>query len=109
MPAVSPAITSQHHHDIACVVAWSPQPVTLVVADGLGQPIFWAKIVDCTGFSIIVGKDGGAGALLRRQAVVDPGHFSHQRLPAKLVCKVLRQMPGRLVFGFGWLPPDGLL
>src|SRR5438270_5899399 len=97
MLTVAPTITPKNNHCAAVIVERSPNPVAVVFADGLRQPITWAVKIHCRCLAPAIGKDGSAGALFRRQAVVNLCHFFHHLLPAKLIGIPLRQRAVLLV------------
>src|SRR2546423_5297789 len=86
--AVATSAAAQHDHDVPGVIARTPIPVSLVIADGLGQGVLRAEIIDGARLAITVGKDGGTRALLRWQSVIDAHDFADHFFPAELICKV---------------------
>src|ERR1700720_2091494 len=91
MLAVAPAITVQNDNGAAVVVARAPHPIAVVSADSLGQTGSRSVKIHRRRIAPAVGKDGSAGTLFRRKAVVNLRDLLHHLLPAKLVGKPLRQ------------------
>src|SRR5437868_13026096 len=92
------AAAAQNNHGAPVIIARSPNPITVVFADGLRQSIARAVIIHCRRLAPAVGKNSRAGALFRWKAVVDPRDLLHHLLPAKLVGIPLRQRPVLLMF-----------
>ena len=109
MFAVASAIAAEHDHAFAGVIARSPKPIALVVADRFRQPVFFPEEIDRARLPVTVGKDRRLRALLRRKLVVDARNFLRHFLPAKFIGEMLRQRPGRLVLGLRRLEADRLL
>ncbi len=73
----------------------------MVPADSGRQAVFRAEEIDCTGLPVILAKDRGPGANLRRQAVVDARDRGRHLLPAELVGIDLRQWSQLVGFNRG--------
>src|SRR5260370_5908294 len=59
------------HDRFASVIAWTPEAVLIVAADGLGEGVAVSKIVNGAGFALVVRDYGGARAFHRGLAVVN--------------------------------------
>src|SRR5258708_3833825 len=76
-----------HNHALAREATRAPQKIALVSTDGgaFGNAELRTKKIDGPSLSVILSKDGGFGAHIRRQAVVCPGNRSRHLFPAKLI------------------------
>src|SRR4029077_1810652 len=76
MFAIPRAVATKNNHGAAIVIARAPEPVTLMIANGLGQTETRSEEIDRPGLTITVGKDGRAGALVRGKFVVNSSGFA---------------------------------
>src|SRR5687767_9388172 len=89
--AIAGAIAAKHNHTFAGVVPRPPEPVALMIADRLGQPVFFSEEIDCPRLPVTIGEDRGRRALFWRKLVVNARDLPHHLLPAKFIGKMLRQ------------------
>src|SRR5579864_344559 len=99
------AAAAQNNHCVSVVLSRSPNPVAILFANGLRQPISRSVEIYCRCLSPAVGKDGSPSAFFRRQAVVNLSDLLHHLLPAELVGKPLRQRTILLMLDFRRLQP----
>src|SRR5438105_14988224 len=109
MFAVSSPVASENDHAFAGVIARTPKPIALMVADRFGQAVLLAKEIDRAGLAITVGEDRGLRALVGRKRVVDAPNFARHFLPAEFIGEMLRQGTSRLVLGLQRLETERLL
>src|SRR5437588_1400984 len=109
MFAVSSPVASENDYAFAGVIARTPEPVALMVADRFGQAVLLAKEIDRAGLAITVGEDCRLRALLGGKRVVNPADFARHFLPAEFIGEMLRQRSGGLVLRFWRLEPERLL
>src|SRR5690348_11287965 len=89
MLAVAAAVTAQDDHRASVIVTRAPQPVTVVLADGLGQSVSRTIKINRRRFTPAIRKDGCPRSLFRRKAVVNLGDLLHHLLPSKFIGKPL--------------------
>src|SRR5438105_2994998 len=109
MFAVSSPVAAENDHAFAGVIARTPKPIALMVADRFGQAVLLAKEIDRAGLAITISEDRRLRALLRRKRVVNPADFARHFLPAEFIREMLRQRSGRLVLRFRRLEPERFL
>src|SRR5207302_4391069 len=105
MFAVSSPVAAENDHAFAGVIARTPKPMSVMVADRFGQAVLLAKEINRAGLAITVGEDRGLRALVGRERVVNPADFARHFLPAEFIREMLRQRSGRLVLRFRRLDP----
>src|SRR5205085_11994631 len=106
MFAVSSPVASENDHAFAGVIARTPKPIALMVADCFGQAVLLSKEIDRAGLAVAIREDCRLGALLGRERVVNPADFASHFLPAEFIGEMLRQRSGRLVLRFRRLEPE---
>src|SRR5205085_6780812 len=109
MFAVSSPVASENDHAFAGVIARTPKPIALMVADRFGQAVPLAKEIDRAGLAITISEDRDLRALVGRKRVVNPADFARHFLPAEFIREMLRQRSGRLVLRFRRLEPESFL
>src|SRR6266496_1277184 len=87
--AVAFAVAAQDNDYLPSVVARSPVPVVLVIADCFGQSILWSKVVYGACLPVAIREDCRPRPLIGRQLVIDFGDRAGHILPTKLISKVL--------------------
>src|SRR3954469_11947 len=97
MLAVPFPVAAQDDHAFASVIARTPEPVALVIADRFRQSVLLAEEIDRTRLAVAVGEDRGLDALLGRQRVVDAADFARHFLPAEFIREMLGQRTSQLV------------
>src|SRR5438270_12957500 len=109
MFAVASPVASENNHAFAGIIARTPKPIALMVADRFGQAVLLAKKIDRAGLAITISEDRRLRALLRRKRVVNPAELARHFLPAEFIGEMLRQWSGRLVLRFRRLKPERFL
>src|SRR5438876_76459 len=89
--AVAGAVAAENDDAFAGVIARTPKPIVLVIADRLRQPIFPAEEIDRARLAVTVGEDRRLRALFRRKRVINSDDFPRHFLPAELIGEMLRQ------------------
>src|SRR5262249_7493230 len=109
MFAVTASVAAENNHDCSVVIARTPNPVGLMIANRFRQTEPRPEVIDRARFAEVVRENGGARLFFGRKRFVDArclfGHFA----PAKLVREILRERSGALVFGFWRLETELLL
>src|ERR1051326_6571058 len=98
MFTITAAGAPKNDHTLSIEISRAPQPISLVVADRLRQTEARPEEVDRAGLSVVVRKNRGARALIRRKRVVGARRFVRHCFPAEFVGEILRQRTGWLVF-----------
>src|SRR5262249_30334013 len=107
--AVTASVAAENNHDCSVVIARTPNPVGLMIANRFRQTEPRPEVIDRARFAEVVRENGGARLFFWRERYLDAlwlfGHFA----PAKLVREILRERSGALVFGFWRLETELLL
>src|SRR5437764_2944780 len=109
MFAISSPVASENDHAFAGVIARTPKPIALMVADRFGQAVLLAKEIDRAGLAVTISEDRSFRALLGREHVIHRADFARHFLPAEFIREMLRQRSGRLVLRFWRLEPERFL
>src|SRR5947208_12519498 len=109
MLPVTFAVAPKNDHAFAGVIARSPEPVALVIADRFRQPVLLPEEIDRPSLAVAVREDCRLRALLGRKRVVNLADFAGHLFPAEFVGEMLRQRARRLVFRLWRLDPERLL
>src|SRR3954447_5620200 len=109
MFAVTGTVAAEDDHAFAGIIARTPKPVALVIADRFRQTVLLPEKIDRARLAVIIREDRGLRALFGWKRVVNFADFPHHFLPAEFVGKMLRQRTGRLILGFQRRDPERLL
>src|SRR5690349_15096746 len=90
MLAIAASIAPQNNHDATIVIAWTPQPIALMIADRFRQSEPGTEEIDRTGFAIVVRENRGRGLFVGRKRIVNARGFFGHLAPAKFIGEILR-------------------
>src|SRR5688572_15130177 len=94
---------SGNDQNFAVEIAWTPDPVVIVAADGGRKPSFFTKECDSPGLTIVVSENTRIHAFLYRQLPVDFRDLVRQLPPSKHVRIKLWQIADFLPLFGRWL------
>src|SRR5437868_834722 len=98
--AVACAVAAEDDDALAGVIARSPKPIALMIADRFRKSVLLPEEIDRAGLAVTICENRRDRALLRRKFVVNSPDFAGHVFPAELIGEMLRQRAGRLVLGF---------
>ncbi len=74
---------AQNNETLAGILSRTPDPIALVISNGLGKAVFGPKEVDRTAVAIIVREDSGLPLFFRGEGVIVSRHNAVQSHPSQ--------------------------
>src|SRR5947207_1247605 len=97
--AITAPVAAKDDYAFSGVFSRAPIPIVLMIADRLRESVFLSEKIDRSRLSITVGKNGGYGALLGRELIVNSAGFFRHFLPPEFIGEILWQRSCGLILG----------